>query len=132
MEALDLRGLTKLKMALVARNRVIGVNAGLGHHGEPSPAGDWTQLRQADPGSDDFALSMLLEPMYLLMGRNFEADETTYDFETCDEQDATGAIFASEALTEDTDGWSHVEFGEMVFLHNDGERVTKTAGKLSG
>ena len=26
-------------------------------------------------------LSMLLEPMYMLLGRNFQDDSTTYDFE---------------------------------------------------
>ena len=30
METLDLPGLTKLKMALVSPNRIIGVNTGLG------------------------------------------------------------------------------------------------------
>ncbi len=131
MEALDLPGLTKLKMALVSRNRIIGVNAGLGLHGERNPSGDWKELRESGPGTDDFALSMLLEPMYLLMGRNFGSDERTYDFETCDEEEATGAIFASEALTDDTDGWSYIGFGEIVFLNNNGARVTKTVNKLS-
>ena len=131
MEDLDLPGMTKLKMALVSKNRIIGVNAGLGLHGETNPTGDWKELRDSGPGTDDFALSMLLEPMYLLMGRNFEKVETTYDFETCDEEEATGAIFASEALTDDTDGWSYVGFGEIVFLRNEGGRVTKTVNKLS-
>lgn len=131
MEDLDLPGLTKLKMALVSTNRIIGVNAGLGLRGETNPTGDWKELRESGPGTDDFDLSMLLEPMYLLMGRNFDKDETTYAFETCDEEEATGAIFASEALTDDTDGWSDVGFGEIVFLNNEGERVTKTVNKLS-
>ena len=131
MANLDLPGLTKLKMALVAPNRIIGVNVGLGLQGETNPEGDWKQLREADPGSDERSLSMLLEPMYLLMGRNFEKHEDTYDFETCEEGEATGVIFASEALTEDPDGWTHIEFGQIVFLHNDGERVTKTVAQLS-
>ncbi|MBM6404189.1 class II glutamine amidotransferase [Phycicoccus sp. CSK15P-2] len=131
MADLDLPGLTKLKMALVAPNRIIGVNTGLGLRGETDPDGDWRELREAEPGSDEFSLSMLLEPMHLLMGRDFEKDETTYDFDTCDEEDATGAIFASEALTDDSDGWSSLEFGEIVFLENDGERVTKTVRTLS-
>jgi glutamine amidotransferase len=131
MKDLDLPGLTKLKMALVAPGRIIGVNAGLGLHGETDPSGDWEKLRESGPGTDDFSLSMLLEPMYLLMGRNFDKHETTYEFETCDDDEATGAIFASEVLTDDTDGWSTVEFGELVFLENDGERVTKTLSTLS-
>ncbi|WP_405216923.1 class II glutamine amidotransferase [Agrococcus sp. Ld7] len=131
MADLSLPGLTKLKLSLVSANRIIGVNAGLGLHGETNPSGDWEQLRESGPGTDDFDLSMLLEPMYLLMGRNFEKNETTYEFETCEEGEATGAIFASEALTDDTDGWSHVGFGQIVFLHKEGDTVSKTVATLS-
>ncbi|MBH0084188.1 class II glutamine amidotransferase [Salinibacterium sp. SWN167] len=129
MKNLDLGALTKLKMALVSDGRIIGVNVGLGHHGETNPAGDWKELRKSAPDSDDFALSMLLEPMYLLMGRNFEDDATTYDFEECGEDDATGVIFASEPLTEGDD-WSQLKFGEIVFLEKGGERITKTINTL--
>ena len=72
MKKLDLVALTKLKMALVSPNRIIGVNFGLGHQGETDPAGDWRELRKSGPGTDDFVLSMLLEPMYMLLGRNFQ------------------------------------------------------------
>ncbi|WP_010206032.1 class II glutamine amidotransferase [Salinibacterium sp. PAMC 21357] len=129
MKKLDLGALTKLKMALVADGRIIGINVGLGHHGETNPAGDWKELRKSAPDSDDFALSMLLEPMHLLMGRNFDDDATTYDFEECSEDDATGVIFASEPLTEGDD-WSQLKFGEIVFLEKDGERITKTINTL--
>jgi len=131
MADLDLRGLTKLKMALVSPGRIIGINTGLGLQGETNPTGDWQELRESEPGSDDFSLSMLLEPMYLLMGRNFEKDETSFSFETCDEDEATGTVFASEALTDDTDGWSSLEFNEIVFLTHDGKRVTKGVSPLS-
>ena len=131
MKDLDLPALTKLKMALVSPNRIIGINAGLGHQGEASPAGDWKKLRESGPGTDDFALSMLLEPMYMLMGRHVPSDDTSYDFAACDEDDATAAIFASEPLTEDNDGWSYVEFGEIVFLENNNGLITKTVNRLS-
>lgn len=130
MADLDLGGLTKLKMALVSPDRVVGVNVGLGHHGETHPAGDWQELMKAPSDSDDFALGMLLEPMYLLMGRNFEHDAATYDFEECGEEDATGVIFASEPLTEGDD-WTHLEFGDIVFLAKDGDVVTRTVHTLS-
>ncbi|WP_396668862.1 class II glutamine amidotransferase [Microbacterium sp. R86528] len=130
MKDLDLGALTKLKMALVSADRIIGVNVGLGHHGEANPAGDWKELRKSAPDSDDFALSMLLEPMYLLMGRNFDHDATTYDFEECGEDDATGVILASEPLTE-ADYWSQLEFGEIVFLEKHGERITRTINTLN-
>jgi glutamine amidotransferase len=129
-ENLDLPELTKLKFALVSPNRVIGVNAGLGHRGELDPSGDWKELRKAGPGTDDYALSMLLEPMYLLTGCDFEKDEASYSLQPCGDEDATTAIFASEALTDDADGWSHVEFGEIVFLERKGEHVTTTIRQL--
>lgn len=130
MKDLDLPGLTKLKMALVSPDRVIGINWGLGHEGEVNPDGDWRELQKADPTSDEFALSMLLEPMYLLMGRNFEKVESTYEFEECDEEKATSVIFASEPLTDDKDGWLHVEYGEIVFLEKKDEGITRTVRQL--
>ncbi|MET0766392.1 MAG: class II glutamine amidotransferase [Aeromicrobium sp.] len=129
MDSLRLPGLTKLKMALVSPNRIIGVNVGTGHQGETDPAGDWRELRKSGPGTDDFALSMLLEPMYLLMGRNFEHDDTTYDFEDCTEEEATSVILASEPLTEN-DGWLNLEFGDIVFLENKGASITRRVARL--
>jgi glutamine amidotransferase len=130
MKKLDLAALTKLKMALVSPNRIVGVNFGLGHEGETDPAGDWKELRKSGPGTDDFALSMLLEPMYLLMGHNFQHDETSYAFETCTDEEATAVVFASEPLTEDTDGWSKLEFGEIVFLEKKGDHITRNVSRL--
>ncbi|MCW2852418.1 MAG: class glutamine amidotransferase [Nocardioides sp.] len=131
MKALDLPALTKMKMALVSPNRIIGVNVGLGHQGETNPVGDWKKLRESEPGTKDFALSMLLEPMYLLMGRHVPSEDTSYDFEACDESEASAAVFASEALTDDAEGWSHVEFGEIVFLEKTGDHVSRTVNRLS-
>jgi glutamine amidotransferase len=130
MKKLDLVALTKLKMALVSPKRIIGVNFGLGHQGETEPAGDWRKLRESGPGTDDFVLSMLLEPMYMLLGRNFQKDETTYDFEDTSVEGATSVIFSSEPLTEGTDDWSQLEFGEIVFLEKNGEDITRNISKL--
>ena len=88
-------------------------------------------MRKSGPGTDDYALSMLLEPMYMLMGRHVPRDDTSYDFEACDENEASAAIFASEALTDDADGWSYVEFGEIVFLERTGDHVSRTVNSLS-
>jgi glutamine amidotransferase len=129
MKDLDLVALTKLKMALVSPNRIIGVNFGSGHQGETHPAGDWRELLKSGPGTDDYALAMLLEPMYLLMGRNFQHEETTYDFEECSEEEATAVIFASEPLTEGDD-WLNLEFGEIVFLEKRGEHITRSVSRL--
>ena len=130
MKKLDLVDLMKLKMALVAPNRIIGVNVGSGYEGETEPVGDWQELRKSGPGTDDYALSMLLEPMYLLVGRNFQDYEESYDVDVCSVEEATSVIFASEPLTEDIDDWLHLEYGHIVFLEKDGTDITKTVNRL--
>lgn len=130
MEKLDLGALTKLKLALVAPDRIIGVNVGLGHEGETHPAGDWKELRESGPGTDDYALSMLLEPMYLLMGRDFEKDDTTYGFDECSEEEATAVVFASEPLTDSVEDWFNLDFGDIVFLENKDGNITRTVRTL--
>ena len=129
METLDLVALAKLKMALVSPGRIIGVNVGCGHRGETRPAGDWRELRAAGPGTDDFALGMLLEPMYLLTGRGFEHYGTS-DVEVTDAEGATSVVFASEPLTEDGDDWSELQYGEIVFLERTDKGITKTVRTL--
>lgn len=131
METLALPALTKLKVALVAPGHIIGINAGLGHHGETAPEGDWRELRKAGPGTDDFALSMLLEPMYLSTGRDFEHDAQGYGFGQYTSGEATSAIFASEPLTDDDDDWSRLEFGHVVFLRTTDEGISKDVRALS-
>ncbi len=131
MKKLDLVELTKLKMALVAPGRIIGVNFGSGHQGETDPAGDWRELRKSGPGTDDYALSMLLEPMYLLTGRNFQDYETSYDIDVCPVEEATSVIFASETLTESSDDWLDLEFGQIVFLQNTGTNITRSVSTLT-
>lgn len=131
MKTLDLVELTKLKVALVARNRIIGVNYGFGHEGETDPAGDWQELRKSGLETDDYALSMLLEPMYLLMGKNFEHHPNSYKVDPSPMDEATSAIFASEPLTDDRDEWLNIEFGEIVALERKGENISKKVSKLN-
>ena len=68
---------------------------------------------------------MLLEPMYVMTGRNFEEYEQSYDVDVTPPDEATSAIFASEPLTEDTDDWSEVDFGQMVVLERVGGGISK-------
>ena len=131
MSTLQLPGMTKLKIALVSPGRIIGINWGLGHHGEVDPAGDWRELRTAPAGTDDFDLGMLLEPMYVLLGRNFEQAEGSYGFEECTQDDATAAIFASEPLTEDGEDWLPLDYGSIMFLTREEGRVTRSVRELS-
>ena len=130
MRTLDLAALTKLKIALVAPDRIVGVNYGCGHDGETDLDGDWRALRPSRDGDGDLSLSMLLEPMYLLLGKNFEDYEETYDVDVCPEGEATSAIFASEPLTESGEDWMHIEFGEIVFLRREGDTISKSVSRL--
>ena len=129
MKDLDLGALTKLKMALVSPNRIIGVNVGTGHQGETDPAGDWRELRKS-------ARARMTSPSPCSSSRctccwvQTSHDEATYDFEDCSVEEATSVIFASEPLTEGTDDWSTLEFGEIVFLEKDGEGITRTSSRL--
>ena len=129
-EELDLPELTKLKMALVSPGRIVGINTGTGHHGETDPEGDWRELRKAEPGTDELALGMLLEPMYMLTGRHLQTATGAYGFEECGDDRATSAIFASEPLTEDAEDWTELGFGQIVFIEKDGESITRTVDRL--
>ncbi|MFG6594849.1 class II glutamine amidotransferase [Sulfitobacter sp. 1A13368] len=122
---LDLAALTKLKIALVSKERIIGVNFGCGHEGETDVTGDWQKLRD-----EDLPLSMLLEPIYLLTGANFRDYANTYDIDACPEGEATSAILASEPLTENAEEWLKIEFGEIVFLERKDGLIRKTVRKL--
>ena len=130
MNTLDLVELTKLKIALVAPNRIIGVNYGADANGNPDASGDWRELRESDD-SDDRSKSMLLEPMYALTGKNFDDYEGSYDVDVTPANEATSAIFASEPLTEDDEQWEHIEFGHLVALERDGDHIAKTVRELS-
>ncbi len=131
MKKLDLAALTKLKIALAAPNRIIGVNYGCDRDGETDVAGDWRDLRPSADNKGDMSLSMLLEPMYLLTGKNFQDYEGTYEVDACPAEEATSAIFASEPLTEDGDEWQEIKFGEIVALERKGGKISKTVSRLN-
>ena len=130
MKTLDLVALTKLKIALAAPDRIIGVNYGCGHEGETDIAGNWKDLRSSGNGQGDMALSMLLEPLYLLTGKNFRDHADSYEVDPCPEEEVTSAILASEPLTEDGDAWMDIEFGEIVTLKRTGGNISKTVSRL--
>lgn len=130
MKRLDRVELTKLKVALVAPNRIIGANYGSDHDGATTSTADWRELRSAEAGTDEHTLSMLLEPMYLLTGRNFDEHESSYGVDVTPSDEATSAIFASEPLTDDPDEWSTIEFGEMVAIHRTPDGITTSVTTL--
>ena len=110
-----------MKMALVSPHRIIGVNVGLGHEGKTSPAGDWKKLRESGPGTDDYALSMLLEPMYMLMGRHVPSETTRRTTSRhAPRTRRSVAIFTSEPLTEDE--------GRLVGRRVRGDRLPREEG----
>jgi glutamine amidotransferase len=104
---------TKLKLALASPHSVIAVNYGSGFKGETEPQGDWRTLREAEVGTEDFLLSTILEPLYLLAGRNFQNHGNTYDMDACEPSEATSAILASEPLTA-PERWIELPFGCML------------------
>ncbi|NUH66448.1 class II glutamine amidotransferase [Sulfitobacter sp. S0837] len=130
MEELDLFALTKLKIALVSQDRIIGVNYGCDETGNSTPNGDWRELRKSGHGTADYARSMLLEPMYALTGKNFEDYANSYDIDVTPPEQATSAIFASEPLTEEGDDWLDIKFNEMVALNREGDSISQTVYEL--
>lgn len=125
MEKLGLAGLTKLKIALVSQDRIIGANYGCGREAETDFDSDWKALRDTDRD-----LSMLLEPIYLLTGANFEDYANSYEIDPCPPGEATSAILASEPLTEEGNDWEPIEFGQMVVLERRDGKVHKTLHEL--
>ncbi|WP_316015692.1 class II glutamine amidotransferase [Roseobacter sp. HKCCA0434] len=131
MKKLDLVALMKLKIALVAPDRIIGVNYGCGHEGETAFDADWRELRKAGHGTDDYSTSMLLEPVYVMTGRNFENHEGDYRVDEAPEGEATSALFASEPLTEEGEDWLEIGFGEIVMLRRKDGRIEKVVETLA-
>jgi glutamine amidotransferase len=130
MKKEDLLALTKLKIALVAPRRIIGINYGAGPDGRTDHHEDWRELRKSKPGSDDYSLSMLLEPMYAQLGTNFQNYEDSYKVDTAPEGEATSAIFASEPLTEDRDDWLEVAFNEMISLRYEDGKIVRSVSQV--
>lgn len=131
MKKLDLVGLSKQKIVLATRDRLIAVNYGLGHDGQADVSGDWRELRQAEPDSDDFLLSMLLEPMYVLLGQNFDNYSNSYSVDVTEADEATSAIVASEPLTDAVDDWLHLEFGQMIAIERENKFIKTTVLDLN-
>lgn len=123
MKNLDLVKPSKLKLAFASRHQLVSVNYGSGFKGETNIKGDLEELREAKVGSPDFLLSTILEPMYVLRGRQFQEHEGNYQMEECDTQQATTAILASEPLT-DSEGWAELPFGSMVHLHTEADKLS--------
>lgn len=131
MKKLDLVAPTKLKLAFADAHRVVAVNFGSGYSGETDIAGDWRELRESEVGSKEFILSTILEPLYLMRGKNFQKYEETYDIEDCPESEATTAILASEPLTGQKSHWYEVEFGKMISVERRDEKLDCGVCELS-
>jgi glutamine amidotransferase len=120
---------SKLKLALASPNTIVAVNYGSGFHGETDIQGDWKALRKAKVGSSDFRLSTVLEPLYLLCGRDFEKHEQSYNVDPC-EQEPTTAILASEPLTQEKNRWVPLNFGSLMRLERRDGIVKKEVRQL--
>ncbi|MCA9779874.1 MAG: class II glutamine amidotransferase [Candidatus Eremiobacteraeota bacterium] len=118
MRKLKMVSHSKLKLAFACQNRVVAVNYGSGFHGETNIEGDLKELRKAKVGSKEFLLSTILEPLYVLKGRDFHKYED-YQIDACHEHQTTAAVLASEPLTEETEDWLELEFGKMILMERD-------------
>ena len=114
MKKLDSLKTCKLKLAFACSGSIVAVNYGCGFEGETDLSGDWRELRRSEVGSPEFLLSTILEPLYLLTGRDFMKYRNCYKVEDCEPSEATLAILASEPLTEDEDRWLELPFGSML------------------
>ena len=88
------------------------------------------ELRNAKVGSREFLLSTILEPLYVLKGRDFHKYED-YQIDACHEHQTTAAVLASEPLTEDKEDWLELDFGEMILLEREGEFLKTEVRRLS-
>jgi glutamine amidotransferase len=123
MKKLGITKPTKLKLAFATEGQIVGVNFGSGFDGETDIAGDLNELRKAKVGSREFLLSTILEPLWVISGRNFHKYEDSYRFDLCGLDEATAAILASEPLTAEEDDWMVLEFGKMMVLKRQDDRV---------
>ena len=124
MKTCNLLQSSKLKLALASPNTVVAVNFGSGHQGETDLQGDWETMRKTKIGSPDFLISTILEPLYLLCGRDFHKHKNSYDVDPCGVEPTT-AILASEPLTSNEEHWTPLPFGSMLMLKRQGEFVEK-------
>lgn len=121
---------SKLKLALASPNSVIAVNYGSGFEAETDLSGDWRELRKAKIGSPDFLLSTILEPLYVLTGRDFHKEKNCYGMTTCSDNPTT-VVLASEPLTDDGESWKELEYGSMMRLDRVDDEILITKRQLN-
>ena len=131
MKKKDLVEPLKLKLVVVAPHRIMAANYGSGAQGETQIKGDWEKMRKAKVGSTEHTVSMVLEPLYYSMGKNFNKYENSYEVESCPESEATTLILGSEALTEDAETWNDLNFGEMLSVERKDEKIVTERRALS-
>lgn len=114
LRSCELLSAVKLKLALATPHSLVAVNYGCGFEGEYDIQGDWQELRERPLGSQEFLLSTVLEPLYLLTGQNFDKYGDSYDVDPCEHDQATTAVLASEPLTHNKEHWTEIPFGSIL------------------
>lgn len=120
----------KLKLMLMAPDRLLAVNYGAGRAGALRLEGDYQTYRRAPIDSPEFLLSTLMEPLYLRAGRRCADAEGHYPLEMCEEHEMDTVLVASEPLTDDEAEWQALGFGEMVLAERIDHRVRLTRGSV--
>ena len=121
----------KLKLALASAHDLVAVNYGCGFSGQTELQGDWRELRKEPVGSPNFLLSTILEPLYLLQGRNFHHYEHSYDMHCGEDVEVDTVILASEPLTANTDDWLEVPFLNLVRITTGENCMTREIRQLN-
>lgn len=122
--------IAKLKFFLADGNDLIVANMGLGTDYAAEIHESWDQLRHAPPGSPEFTLAGVIEPVWYLAGDDYANYEGTYEMAVCNADDASTVIIASEHLTDRPDDWGRVPFQHVVFVAREGERCSVTVRAL--
>ncbi len=114
--------IAKLKFFLADGNDLVVANMGLGPDYATEIDASWDDLRGSKPGTPEFALAGVLEPLWYLAGDDYAKYEGTYDMKVADGGKASTIIVASEHLTEDPSSWTRVPFQHVAYFERrDGQ-----------
>jgi glutamine amidotransferase len=108
--------IAKLKFFLADGNDLVVANMGLGENYASEIDGDWDELRQHEPGTREFTLAGVKEPVWYLAGDDYADFEGSYQMRAREGDGASTVIVASEPLTAEADAWKRVPFNHAVFI----------------
>ncbi|MDP7039965.1 MAG: class II glutamine amidotransferase [Myxococcota bacterium] len=126
----DNKKVAKLKFFLADGNDLVVANLGFGPDYATAIDQPWEELRHAKPGSTDFTLAGVVEPVWYLKGDDYQQYEGTYDMRVEDGDEASTIIVSSEPLTADQSHWTQVPFQHAVHFSRKEGRCKAQVEKL--